>query len=66
MDGDPAPGDAAGEPKASDGVPAWLADLPPEVRRRIVDGDFESVPERYRDLMRRYQRWLAEQSKPSR
>jgi hypothetical protein len=32
------------------------------VRRRIVSGDFEDVPERWRALIRRYQRWLAEQA----
>ena len=54
--------DAKAAAGASDSsLPPWLVSLPPEVRRRIVDEvDLEKVPPAYRDLVRRYQRWLVE------
>jgi hypothetical protein len=61
----PPPEGGAGDPARPD-VPPWIQELPPEVRRKIVAQDFESVPEAYRTLIRRYLRWLAEQSNPSR
>jgi hypothetical protein len=58
----PPPEGAAGDPSRSS-VPPWIQELPPEVRRKIVAQDFESVPEAYRTRIRRYLRWLAEQSR---
>jgi hypothetical protein len=62
-DGDPPPDDAGPADPLKNPVPAWLAELPPEVQRRFVSGDFENVPAAYRKLVERYQKWVSEQSK---
>lgn len=41
----------AGDPP---GGPAWMVNLPPQIRDAIGRGDFEKVPPEYRDLIRRY------------
>ena len=50
-------------PKRNDEAPPWLLELPEEQRRIITGGSIEKVPERYRALVERYQKWLAEKVK---
>jgi hypothetical protein len=52
-----------GEPGAAqqNALPAWAVSLPPQVRDALIRGDFEMVPAEYRELVRRYHRWLLEQ-----
>ncbi len=50
-------------PKRNDDTPPWLLELPEEQRRIITGGSIEKVPERYRALVERYQKWLAERVK---
>lgn len=44
-------------------VPSWMAELPEEARRAIIGGDTENVPDRYRGLIERYHKWIADQLK---
>ncbi len=53
-------------PQRSDDTPPWITELPEETRRMITGGSIEKVPERYRALVERYQKWLAERVKERR
>lgn len=53
-------------PKRTDDAPPWLLELPEEARRTITGGSIDKVPERYRALVERYQKWLAEKVKERR
>ena len=44
--------------------PAWWAELPEEARRAITGGSVEDVPAKYRALLERYRKWLAEKARP--
>lgn len=65
-DGDKPPPDGAKEPPREDDTPPWAAELPPEVRRVALNASPEKVPERYRSLLIRYQKWLQERAAKSR
>lgn len=39
-------------------TPAWNADLPAQVRDAESRGDFERIPEQYRERVLEYIRWL--------
>ena len=38
----------------------WLAQLPPTLRSRVLNGDFEEIPEKYRPIIEAYFKKLAE------
>ncbi len=40
--------------KRPDNAPAWAAFLPPQIRDSFVRGDFDKIPPRYVNLIRRY------------
>jgi hypothetical protein len=42
-------------------VPAWVVNLPPQIREAFERGAFEMVPEEYRELVERYRLWLLRQ-----
>ena len=41
-------------------MPPWFAELPEEARRAILGGNAEDVPDRYRPMLERFRKWLAE------
>ena len=58
------PEDEAGEGgPQKNAMPAWAVSLPPQLRDAVIRGDLEMVPPEYRDLVRRYHRWLLEQER---
>ncbi|MCC7139655.1 MAG: hypothetical protein IT460_14625 [Planctomycetes bacterium] len=59
------PEGGTGDPSRSS-EPAWFAELPAEYRRAIVTGQADALPPRYRPLIERFRRWLAEKATPSR
>ena len=61
-EGDKPPPDGEKSDPQSDDTPPWMAELPPEARRSILNADPERVPAQYRELMIRYQKWLAERA----
>ncbi len=50
-------------PPPENALPAWAVSLPPQIRDAVIRGDFEMVPNEYRDLVRRYHLWLLEQER---
>ncbi len=62
-DGQGEPGSAETNPNdPKSPFPGWVTSLPPEIRDALVGGNAEAIPARYRDVIRRYTRWLQEQS----
>ena len=49
-----------GEPNSKDPRGVFFAQLPAKVREAVLAGDFDQVPERYRDLIREWTKKLAE------
>jgi len=39
-------------------VPAWMATLPAQVRDALQRGNYEVIPERYREKIQEYVKWL--------
>lgn len=64
------PANEMGEPSPDDDKPnenpqdpegrAWETQLPPEIREAIAGGREDTIPPKYRDLVRKYLKWLAE------
>ncbi len=42
------------------GPEVFFAKLPDKVREAVLNGDFDQVPERYRDLIREWTRTMSE------
>lgn len=57
----PPPDGENGRPREDD-TPPWIAELPAEVRRSVLNADPAKVPPEYRDLLIRYQKWLLERA----
>ena len=53
----------AGNPQRNN-VPAWAAQLPPQIRDALVRGDFEQIPPEYREVVERFIQWLLTQESP--
>ena len=49
---------------ARNDLPPWIVGLPPEMQRKIMNGDTKDVPPEYRSLVERYLKWLNEHSVP--
>ena len=56
----PPPPSPAGKPGPKDPSGIFFAQLPAKVREAVLAGDFDQVPERYRDLIREWTKKLAE------
>jgi hypothetical protein len=54
------PSDPKQPPDPRDAKGVFLAKLPDKVREAVLNGDFDQVPERYRDLIREWTKTLAE------
>ena len=49
------------DPRAEDLKGVFLAKLPDKVREAVLNGDFDQVPEKYRELVREWTKALSEQ-----
>ena len=56
----PPPPSPVGKPGPRDPSGVFFAQLPAKVREAVLAGDFDQVPERYRDLIREWTKKLAE------
>jgi hypothetical protein len=59
----PPPGSEKRPPDPKDAAGVFFARLPDKVREAVLNGDFDQVPEKYRDLLREWTRALAEQDR---
>lgn len=59
----PPPASEKRPPDPKDAAGVFFARLPDKVREAVLAGDFDQVPEKYRDLLREWTRALAEQDR---